>query len=66
MPFYDYKCSDKECNHFQNSVLKKFTDKVINCPECGKDTSEQQFSGLFAAHGLPNGHTAVRVNREGK
>lgn len=63
MPFYDYKC--KECQHIQNSVLKKFTDKVIKCTECGKETSEQQFSGLFAAHGLPNGHSAVRV-RGGK
>lgn len=61
MPFYDYKCT--ECQHIQNSVLKKFTDKTIKCTKCEKDTSEQQFSGLFAAHGLPNGHSAVRVSR---
>lgn len=61
MPFYNYKCS--ECEHVQNSVLKKFTEKVITCPKCGKETSEQQFSGMFAAHGLPNGHNAVRVRR---
>lgn len=61
MPFYDYKCT--ECKHIQNSVLKKFTDKVIKCTKCGKETSEQQFSGLFAAHGLPNGHNAVRTRR---
>lgn len=59
MPFYDYKC--KECEHIMESQLKNFNQKVITCSKCGKETSEQQFSGRFAAHGLPNGHNAVRV-----
>lgn len=62
MPFYDYKCSDKSCNHLMASQLKNFKDKTITCEKCGKD-STQQFSGMFAAHGLPNGHSAVRVKR---
>lgn len=61
MPFYNYKCS--ECNHIMPNQLKKFSDKVIKCEKCKKETSEQQFSGLFAAHGLPNGHNAVRTRR---
>lgn len=61
MPFYDYKCSD--CGHVMESQLKKFTDKVIVCKACEKETAEQQFSGKFAAHGLPNGHNAVRVRK---
>lgn len=43
------------------SKLQKFSDKVIQCDACKQQTAEQQFSGKFAAHGLPNGHTAVRV-----
>lgn len=60
MPFYDYKCT--ACSKVMESQLKKFSDKVIPCGECGAD-SKQQFSGKFAAHGLPNGHNAVRVKR---
>lgn len=61
MPIYDYKC--RECNHVMKDKLRKFEEKVITCEECEKETSEQQFSGMFAAHGLPNGHNAVRVRR---
>lgn len=60
MPFYDYKCT--ECEHIMESQLKKYSDKIIPCSACG-GVSEQQFSGKFAAHGLPNGHIAVRAQR---
>lgn len=60
MPFYDYKC--KECGHVMESQLKKYTDKIIPCKEC-EGESEQQFSGKFAAHGLPNGHIGVRAKK---
>lgn len=62
MPFYNYKCDDTECKHVMKNQLKNFKDKIIECSKCGGESS-QQFSGLFAAHGLPNGHNAVRVNR---
>lgn len=60
MPFYDYKCINEDCAHVMIDQLQSFSEKTINCEECG-DSSEQQFSGRFAAHGLPNGHNAVRV-----
>lgn len=59
MPFYDYRCT--ECDHLMENQLQKFTDKVITCEACKKESAEQQFSGRFAAHGLPNGHNAVRI-----
>ena len=61
MPFYDYKCT--ECENLMPDQLKKFTDKVIECSACGAD-AVQQFSGKFAAHGLPNGHIGVRVRKQ--
>ena len=60
MPFYDYKCSNQECNHMMEDQLKKMSETTIECESCG-EPSERQFSGRFAAHGLPNGHNAVRV-----
>lgn len=62
MPIYDYRCSDKECNHIMEDQRKGFDDKVIVCEKCGSD-SNRLFSGMFAAHGLPNGHNAVRTKR---
>lgn len=62
MPFYDYKCTNEDCKHIMENELKKMDEKVINCNKCGKQ-SERQFSGKFAAHGLPNGHNAVRANK---
>ena len=61
MPFYDYKCND--CGHVMHDQLKKYTEKIIECKQCNKNTAEQQFSGKFAAHGLPNGHIGSRVRR---
>jgi putative FmdB family regulatory protein len=61
MPFYDYKCV--ECEHVMPNQLKKYSDKTITCEKCQKDTSQQQFSGKFAAHGLPNGHIGSRIRR---
>lgn len=63
MPFYDYKCSDIDCGRLMESKLQKFSDKIIECDVCKQQTAVQQFSGKFAAHGLPNGHSAVRVTR---
>lgn len=63
MPFYDYKCTNEECKHIMNDVLKSFKDKLIPCKECGED-AERLFSGRFAAHGLPNGHISVRVGKD--
>lgn len=62
MPFYNYQCTDTKCDHVMENQLKNFRDKIITCEKCGAN-SEQKFSGLFAAHGLPNGHSAVRVRR---
>lgn len=61
MPFYDYKCTS--CGHEMKNQLKKFEEKTILCEQCKEEKATQQFSGLFAAHGLPNGHNAVRVRR---
>jgi putative FmdB family regulatory protein len=62
MPFYDYKCSDEKCGHQMPNQLKPFSAKVIKCEACEKETSTQQFSGMFAATGLPNGHNSIRGN----
>jgi putative FmdB family regulatory protein len=62
MPFYDYKCTNKECEHVMENQLKSFSEKVIPCKECGEE-AERLFSGKFAAHGLPNGHIAVRAKK---
>lgn len=62
MPFYDYKCSNEGCGHTMVDQLRKMSETKIDCEECGKE-SERQFSGRFAAHGLPNGHNAVRVKK---
>ncbi len=60
MPFYDYKCTS--CENVMENQLKKYEDKIIECGKCSGE-AEQQFSGKFAAHGLPNGHNAVRAGR---
>lgn len=61
MPFYNYKCTD--CEYEMKNQLRPFSAKVIKCDRCNKETAEQQFSGMFAAHGLPNGHNAVRAKK---
>lgn len=62
MPFYDYKCSNEGCGHMMIDQLRKMSETQIDCEKCGKE-SERQFSGRFAAHGLPNGHNAVRTHK---
>ena len=62
MPFYDYKCTNENCNHEMENQLKKFEEKVIKCEKCNND-SERQISGRFAAHGLPNGHIGARIRK---
>jgi len=60
MPFYDYKC--ESCENIMENQLRKYEEKFILCDKC-EGQAEQQFSGKFVAHGLPNGHNAVRVKR---
>lgn len=59
MPFYDYRCT--ACEHVMENQLKKYDEKLIKCSKCEQETAERLFSGKFAAHGLPNGHIAVRA-----
>lgn len=61
MPFYNYTCTNEGCGHEMKNQLKNFSQKQITCEKCEQETSVQQFSGMFAAHGLPNGHNAVRT-----
>ncbi len=58
MPLYDYKC--EACNNVMKDQLRKMEEKQIGCDLCGEQAN-RLFSGRFAAHGLPNGHNAVRV-----
>lgn len=60
MPFYDYKCSSEDCKHVMQDQLRKMSETAIECDQCG-EKADRMFSGRFAAHGLPNGHNAVRV-----
>jgi putative regulatory protein, FmdB family len=60
MPFYNYKC--ESCENEMKNVLAKMGQEETTCSQCG-GKAKKQFSGLFAAHGLPNGHNAVRTKK---
>lgn len=61
MPFYNFECTEESCKEkFPNELVKMGTTE-IDCKVCGK-TAKKTISYNFAAHGLPNGHIAVRAN----
>lgn len=62
MPIYEFKCS--ACHKVQEQIVPMGT-QVVNC-ECGAEATKTMNSFLFAAHGLPNGHNAVRVTKKAK
>lgn len=63
MPIYEFKCT--ECEHVKDEIVKMGTT-TTECEKCGKPTAKTMGSFLFAAHGLPNGHNAVRANKNAK
>lgn len=60
MPYYNFKCTDEECGEKYDDLVKMGTSEVP-CRKCGKPAKKTIESYLFAAHGLPNGHNAVRI-----
>ena len=42
MPIYEYKC--KNCKQEVEIFLKTINTKNINCPQCGSDKLEKQWS----------------------
>ncbi|MDF2535141.1 MAG: Zinc ribbon domain [Bacillales bacterium] len=64
MPFYVFKCTACELT---KEELVKIGTSSIPCEEC-KSEMKKDFaaSSHFAAHGLPNGHNAVRANKGNK
>lgn len=45
MPFYDYKCSNKDCSNFNNVFEVRQSikeDKLKKCSNCEKDSLEKQ------------------------
>lgn len=58
MPFYTFKCTNEECIHTSDYLVRMGT-KETACKECG-ETAEYQLSFKFASTGLPNGHITTR------
>ena len=38
MPTYDYQCENEYCQHAFEYIQGMNDDKLVTCPECGKDT----------------------------
>ena len=52
MPMYEYKCENKVCEHKWEIEQKISDDKIIQCPECKKETAERLISlGNFHCKG---------------
>lgn len=62
MPIYEFKCP--VCNKVQEQIVPVGT-QTVSCA-CGAEATKTMNSFLFAAHGLPNGHNAVRVTKKSK
>lgn len=62
MSLYDYKCVN---NHYHKDLLRKYEERVIDCPTCGAEAS-RMYNLRMIAHGLPNGHISApnTVRRE--
>ncbi|MNC51588.1 Zinc ribbon domain protein [compost metagenome] len=60
MPIYEFKCT--VCEHVFDDIVKMGTTEQP-CEECGEKSTKTINSFLFAAHGLPNGHNAVRTKK---
>ncbi|MNV61004.1 Zinc ribbon domain protein [compost metagenome] len=60
MPIYEFKCTS--CEHVFDDIVKMGTTE-IECTKCGEPSKKTINSFLFAAHGLPNGHNAVRTKK---
>lgn len=62
MPIYEFKCTS--CEKVQEQIVPMGT-QTVEC-SCGAQAKKTMNSFLFAAHGLPNGHNAVRVTKKAK
>lgn len=62
MPIYEFKC--KDCSKVYDALVPMGTTNH-KC-SCGQESEKTMGSFLFAAHGLPNGHNAVRVTKKAK
>lgn len=60
MPIYKFECSNEDCGHTEEKIVKAGT-KEIECSTCGS-VSEKNFLGsmLFSSTGLPNGHISIQ------
>lgn len=67
MPFYDYKCSNPECNHIEVDVWEKPSDDKFPhvCPVCEDFAMLRQIGNIVAVNfkNLPKGHNLSATER---
>lgn len=66
MPFYLFECTDEDCGHQEERLVKAGVSET-ECSICGS-LSEKNMIGsmLFSSTGLPNGHNSLRKHSHRK